>query len=111
MVDEHNRFNLLTVCALRNCPVDANAVLLSARPLRLAQATGLRRQRRGGRGFIAAARAGLRLPADWPRGLPRVAAGCRWRSLAVAGCRWLSLVAAGCRRLSPGAPYFVALRA
>lgn len=82
MVYEHNPFNPLTVHAVRTCPFDENAVLLTASTLlRSCDAAGLRRYRHAYRVFFPAALARLRSLED--------------------RLRWLPL----------GAQYFVALRA
>ena len=61
MVYEHNPFNPLTVRAVRNCPFDENAVLLTASALqRTCESAGLRGYRRDYRVFFPAALAWLR---------------------------------------------------
>lgn len=81
MIYEHNPFNPLTVRAVRTCPFDENAVLLtSAELLHTCDTAGLRRYRRDYRVFFPAALA-------WLRPLERM-------------LRWLPL----------GAQYYVATR-
>lgn len=71
MVYEHNPFNPLTVHAVRTCPFDENAVLLTARQLqRTCDAAGLRRYRHDYRVFFPASLARLRPLEDWLRWLP-----------------------------------------
>jgi ubiquinone/menaquinone biosynthesis C-methylase UbiE len=81
MVYEHNPYNPLTVRAVRNCPFDENAVLLTAAALqRTGQAAGFNLHKRDYRVFFPAALAKLR-PLE-------------------GGLRWLPL----------GAQYFVSMR-
>ena len=71
MIYEHNPFNPLTVRAVRTCPFDENAVLVTARQLwRDAQAAGFTRFRRDYRVFFPAALAPLRPLENWLRWLP-----------------------------------------
>lgn len=61
MVYEHNPFNPFTVHAVRTCPFDENAVLLTARKLRhTSNATGLKHYRTDYRVFFPATFATLR---------------------------------------------------
>lgn len=61
MIYEHNPFNPLTVRAVRTCPFDENAVLITARQLRrYGQQAGLRLQKSDYRVFFPAVLAGLR---------------------------------------------------
>ena len=81
MIYEHNPFNPLTVRAVRTCPFDENAVLITASALQQScDSAGLRRYRRDYRVFFPAALA-------WLRPLEHT-------------LRWLPL----------GAQYFVAMR-
>ena len=71
MIYEHNPFNPLTVRAVRTCPFDENAVLITARQLwRSAQAVGFSRFRRDYRVFFPAALAPMRPLENWLRWLP-----------------------------------------
>lgn len=71
MVYEHNPFNPLTVHAVRTCPFDENAVLLTARNLQhTSDAAGLKRYRRDFRVFFPASLGWLRPLEDWLRWLP-----------------------------------------
>ena len=71
MVYEHNPLNPLTVRAVRNCPLDENAVLLTARQVqRMGKRVGLRTHRRDFRVFFPAALAKLRPLEDLLRWLP-----------------------------------------
>lgn len=71
MVYEHNPFNPLTVRAVRTCPFDENAVLLTARQLRSrALAAGLKFHKSDYRVFFPASLAGLRPLEDRLRWLP-----------------------------------------
>lgn len=71
MVYEHNPFNPLTVRAVRSCPFDENAVLLTARQLlRSGAGVGLQRWRRDYRVFFPSALARLRPLENRLRWLP-----------------------------------------
>ena len=71
MVYEHNPFNPLTVRAVRNCPFDENAVLLTAAQLqRAADSAGFRWHRCDYRVFFPAALSWLRPMEDRLRWLP-----------------------------------------
>ena len=71
MIYEHNPFNPLTVRAVRTCPFDANAVLLSARQLaRAGIEAGWRAQRCDYRVFFPAALSRLRPLENRLRWLP-----------------------------------------
>lgn len=71
MVYEHNPFNPLTVRAVRTCPFDENAVLITARQLsRTGLAAGLKAHRTDFRVFFPAALAALRPAEHYLRWLP-----------------------------------------
>lgn len=71
MVYEHNPFNPLTVRAVRTCPLDENAVMLTARQLKLSgNEAGLKHQKHDYRVFFPAALSLLRPLEDWLRWLP-----------------------------------------
>ena len=71
MIYEHNPFNPLTVRAVRTCPFDENAVLLTAAALqRSCDQAGLQRYRRDYRVFFPAALARLRPMENGLRWLP-----------------------------------------
>lgn len=71
MVYEHNPFNPLTVHAVRNCPFDENAALLTARQLiRSGAEAGLTCHKAAYRVFFPALLAGLRPLENWLRWLP-----------------------------------------
>lgn len=71
MVYEHNPFNPLTVRAVRTCPFDENAVLLTAAALqRTCDRAGLQRYRRDYRVFFPSALARLRPMEEGLRWLP-----------------------------------------
>lgn len=71
MIYEHNPFNPLTVKAVRNCPFDENAILLSARQLACTSSrVGLDKFRLSYRVFFPAALSKLRPLENYLRWLP-----------------------------------------
>lgn len=71
MIYEHNPFNPLTVRAVRNCPFDENAVLITAGKLgKAGTSAGFRQDKLNYRVFFPAALAGLRPLENWLRHVP-----------------------------------------
>lgn len=71
MIYEHNSYNPLTVHAVNTCPLDQNAVLIKARPLRrLCEQVGFSSVQIDYRVFFPAALKALRPLEHWLRWLP-----------------------------------------